>query len=91
MNMRNKTDDLREKVISALQGEVDSAVYMGHSFKDCVPVKHLVDALSLLKVQEPMKPIENSGFYYCGTCRYVLMTHHQKYCGECGRAVKWDE
>lgn len=53
MNMRNNMDDLREKVISALQGEVDSAAYMGHSFKDCVPVRHLVDALSLLKAQEP--------------------------------------
>ena len=26
---------------------------MGHSFKDCVPVRYLLDALSLLKAQEP--------------------------------------
>jgi len=41
-----------EKVISELQAEIDSAVYMGHSYKDCIPVSLLHNALSLLKAQE---------------------------------------
>lgn len=40
------------KVISGLQGEVESAAYMGHSYKDCVPVRLLLDALELLKQQQ---------------------------------------
>ena len=50
----------------------------------------LKDALELLKEQEAVKPIERNGFYYCGLCRYALMTNRQKYCSDCGQAVKWD-
>lgn len=42
-----------EKVISELQAEIYSAAYHGNSFKDCVPVSLLQNALSLLKAQEP--------------------------------------
>lgn len=48
------------------------------------------DALELLKAKESVKPIENSGFYYCGSCRYAFSTHRPKYCSECGKAVKWE-
>ena len=47
------------------------------------------DALALLREQEPVKPIERSGFWYCGNCRYVLM-NHQKFCIDCGQEVKWE-
>lgn len=47
------------------------------------------NAINLLKEQEAVNPIERNGFYYCGSCRYALMTNHQKYCSDCGRAVKW--
>lgn len=95
-------DELRKKVISALQGEVDSAAYMGHSFKDCVPVRHLLDALSLLKAQEPVEPIEMINDFYpigdprrtegwkCGKCGQRI-AWDDNYCSKCGTAVKWVE
>lgn len=43
-----------------------------------------------LKEQDAVNPIERNGFYYCGSCRYALMTNHQKYCSDCGRKVKWE-
>ena len=48
------------------------------------------DLIDLLKAQEPIAPIENAGFYYCGACKYAFTVHRQKYCSECGRAVKWE-
>ena len=57
---------------------------------DACKKKLMRDALALLKAQEPVKPIENAGFYYCGACRYAFTSARQKYCSECGRAVKWE-
>lgn len=51
-------------------------------------LKH--DALALLKAQEAVKPIECNGFYYCGTCRHAFIVNRQKYCTDCGKAVKWE-
>ena len=48
------------------------------------------DALALLQAQEPVEPIERECFFYCGKCRYAFTVHRQKYCSECGQAVKWD-
>ena len=57
----------------------------------CCDIERLCeDALALLREQEPVKPIERSGFWYCGNCRYALMTNHQKFCSDCGQAVKWE-
>ena len=42
------------------------------------------------KIQEPVEPIENAGFYYCGACKYAFTSARQKYCSDCGRAVKWE-
>ena len=43
-----------------------------------------------LKEQEPVEPIENAGFYYCGACRHAFTSKKQKFCSDCGRAVKWE-
>jgi hypothetical protein len=48
------------------------------------------DAIALLKAQEAVKPIECNGFYYCGTCRHAFIVNRQKYCTDCGKAVKWE-
>lgn len=57
-----------EKVISELQAEIYSAAYHGNSFKDCVPVSLLQNALSLLKAQEPrvmtLEEVKNSEVLY---------------------------
>ena len=46
--------------------------------------------VELLPDQKPVEPIERNGFFYCGACRYALQTRRQKYCSDCGRAVKQD-
>lgn len=61
-------------------------------------------ALALLKVQEPVKPrIEETILsqkynenllknYYCGNCGEFLhkVIRIDKFCSQCGRAVKWE-
>lgn len=47
--------------------------------------------IRLLKEREPVKPIERNGFWYCGACKDILTRGRQKFCSNCGRAVKWDE
>lgn len=53
-------------------------------------------ALALLREQEPMKPIKEplAGSDYsisrCGECKAWLRIT-DRYCGRCGRAVKWDD
>ena len=54
----------------------------------------IVDALDFaiesVKAQEPAKPLERNGFYYCGACRYAFTVHRQKYCTACGKPVRWE-
>lgn len=60
-----------------------------------------VDALALLKSQEPMEPIlQSGGNYVCGNCgMYTVGFMHPltgesvqtwKYCGSCGKKVRWE-
>lgn len=86
----------REKVISELQAEIYSAAYHGNSFKDCVPVSLLQNALSLLKAQEPIPCGEKIkagdivlDFYECGYCKNAIRKPW-RYCPFCGNEVKWD-
>lgn len=63
----------------------------------------LLDALELLKVQEPKPPIvkENAygwKFFYCPSCgrefnanRKHGCVNAENFCDKCGQAVKWDE
>jgi len=67
----------------------EESLYGKHNKWELVCNEQLTeDILSLLKEQEAVKPIEKNGFYYCGSCRYALMTSGQKYCSNCGKAVK---
>ena len=54
------------------------------------------EALELLKAQEPMEPevkIYNGTdiFYKCTSCHKSFLYNKQKFCDNCGQAVKWDE
>lgn len=55
-----------------------------------VPQQIVLDAIALLLAQGPVEPIERNGFYYCGKCRRAFTVHKQKYCADCGKAVKWE-
>lgn len=54
------------------------------------------DVLAMLKEHEPIKPIKVDEIYYCGKCRKgpigFLGNEHNgdKFCRNCGQAVKWD-
>ncbi len=55
------------------------------------------DALDLLEEQDAMKPISKSRHganpqiqHFCRRCNAMLFHHKQKYCIECGQAVKWE-
>ena len=57
-----------------------------------------IDALELLKAQEPVKPVFGRQFmpdiklYNCGKCgSSVGVEGIAKYCMTCGQAVKWDD
>ena len=48
------------------------------------------DALALLKEQQPKEPIYDCPLIRCPRCKNSI-DMKQKYCDECGQAVKWDE
>lgn len=50
------------------------------------------DAIALLKEQEPVEPKRDSYLNWrCGNCNSTFEKHGgDKYCPNCGRAVKWD-
>lgn len=58
--------------------------------------KLMHDALELLKEQEPKLVVATTNsygtkFYHCPRCNHDLYAYpRQKYCGQCGQAVKWD-
>lgn len=84
-------------------GDYKECPYNGNT-NGCV-FRLMKDALSLLKAQEPVTPEEYTVVvsqygnaehkcYRCGACKCGLIRNSkwkQKYCPECGRAVKWDE
>ena len=49
----------------------------------------------LEKQNEPVEPVREVGLYSqyfrCKKCDTLLVVQKQKYCFECGQAVKWDE
>jgi hypothetical protein len=55
------------------------------------------DAIALLKAQEPVEPTIGGDadgtcrnwWYQCGKCKEAI-DYHDKYCRNCGQAVKWD-
>lgn len=65
-----------------------------------VPQQLVLDAIALLKAQEPVEPIYGEDNYIrCGKCKHHIVgiiaqdtgnvMQIQKYCSECGQAVKW--
>ena len=83
----------KEKVMSWLEGLTDEDWRRYHSDSE---VRNIAKAaLELLKEQEPVEPrIQTSGsgvtwWNVCGSCQTAI-NPNDKYCHECGRAVKWE-
>ena len=104
--------DLREKVIKGFMCCDGTAIYLGHCQEDCPYLseseradqcveKLHSDALSLLKAQEPEKPIykqivneyekytEYVNKSFCPKCGAEFV-NRVNYCPHCGKAVKWE-
>lgn len=86
----------REKVIEGLQK--CAAIHQGFICESCeYPGDECAvdDAIALLKKQEPVKPVPDTSYgarpwwFVCGNCK-LSVNEDQKYCPNCGRAVKWD-
>jgi len=83
----------REKVIEGLEYLITAYAFHGDD-AEC-----LGDALQLLKEQgEAYEPVvsgtaehdgHGSWWYQCGKCRMPI-DHGDKFCRQCGQAVKWD-
>lgn len=101
-------EGLREKVMKGLR--CMSTPYEDLDDRDCENCKYdnascfldiPADALSLLKAQEPARPIIKQemddicscidNVAYCRKCGARIGRLKQNYCSNCGQAVKWDE
>jgi hypothetical protein len=92
----------REKVIKTIDGCINDDSFCNKCDYDGCVFQHgscekdlLADALALLKEQdavEPEKGFSGSGvtwWYVCGNCKTAI-NPNDKYCHECGQAVKWE-
>ena len=81
----------REKVIEGL--EMSYRYANVDEDNTLVPQQLVLDALALLKAQEPMLVVSKDTNEIIGDCprcgRHVIHWHN-KYCAECGQAVKWE-
>lgn len=69
-------------------------------FVGCNTERMMVDAIDLLKAQEPAIPLlDETGIFYCANCKKQAVGYknyagvvfrHNLYCPLCGKAVKWD-
>lgn len=101
----------REKVIKALELEVkypytwecaSECPYYGKTNYDCY-TQVVLDALELLKEQEPVPPIAKKEMdeitsyletvYYCGNCHAYLPLYKEYniFCVKCGRKINWND
>lgn len=82
-------DDLREKVIREIEKVLETADQNdGFIIPVFESIQAFEDALSLLKAQEPVEPIEMiNDFYPIGD---PLRTEGWK-CGKCGQRIAWDD
>lgn len=99
-----------EKLEKVMKGLEELCEYLFHEYKVCYKGdeedtynRFLVanNALELLKVQEPVKPVVDVDTWKCGNCGHTLehqellgdnvLFHEQyNYCPNCGKPVKWD-
>lgn len=102
-----KDQKKREKVIALLERYVDAPNLAGVENYGAkivdMPAPLIIDALALLKAQEPVEPKRLRDWERepprCGNCGALIViignpfTEHvykAKFCCECGRPVKWE-
>jgi len=85
----------REKVINGLEWILNDMEENGHGQIDYY-ADEIREAITLLKEQEPVEPEvevlnEVDRLYRCPKCHKHFFYRKQKYCDQCGQAVKWDD
>lgn len=60
-----------------------------HGVIDAVDDRNCDEIISLLKEQEPVKPIRLENWWECPSCSGNIVAN-MKYCPGCGRSVEWD-
>ena len=97
----NRTID-RESVVNHLQIMHTWAAFALEKDKNFFDEAHMKDiaewtmeALALLKEQEPVKPTRIGNMMKCGKCGAPVGIYGDdvidSYCRKCGRKVQWDE
>lgn len=95
----------RETVITHLQIIHTWAEFARERDLQFFTAKHLEDiakwaddALSLLKEQEAVVPINSYGTFRCGNCRNIVgyndshgRGYQNNFCSKCGKAVSWND
>ena len=90
-----------EKVIKAIQDGIDFFEDRAHGSRFESWIRAQKDAIALLREQEPVAPVlQSGGNYVCGACGvYTVGYMHPltgesvqtwQYCGSCGKKVKWE-
>ena len=92
-----------EKVIKGLEGVYLCISPVNHTCGDCPYQDNhvecvrrvLSDAIALLKEQEPVEPEvevlnDVDRIYRCPKCHKCFFYEKQKFCDQCGQAVKWE-
>ena len=86
----------REKVIRLIEDEISVCESVNQDYRT-IDLSVLRDILALLKEQEPLKPKSKVRHgkngqiqHFCRKCNAILFHHKQKFCIECGQAVKWE-
>ena len=93
----------REKVIKGLEcctgycDEETGCPYYGDEEAFECEERLRKDAIALLKAQEPVEPTIGGDadgpcrnwWHQCGKCKEAI-DYHDKYCRNCGQAVKWE-
>lgn len=81
----------RERVVKTLDTQIAVAKEIRSDFVRLI-VDEAKTILELLKLQEPTRKVnENGQILSCGNCGAWFIVQKQKYCHECGQAVKWDD
>jgi uncharacterized protein with PIN domain len=91
----------REKVIKVIKGLEEAKEFIrtrsnGSASKICRLMDVCNAAIILLKEQEAIEPEvdvlnEIDRLYRCPKCHKHFFYRKQKYCDQCGQAVKWDD
>ena len=86
----------REKIIKGLEcciggfpGEKNCKQCQYRPHIDGCKSGAIMDALALLKAQEPMEPRFDTWWFVCGNCEQSIEEDYN-YCPNCGRQVKWE-